>query len=136
MDPTTSSTYPVAGQTGILEHPSVNGATPTPLGMIRLAPRWHRVEVTDGPFTGLWAEMWLNPPHAIERKTQQRDTFAEGMGALIRAWNVVGFDGEPVPPGEDGIGATPDDLHLALIKAYQAARDFPKTSKGSSGPPI
>lgn len=104
--------------------------------MIRLAPRFHRVTITEGEYEGVWAEMWLNPPLSVMKQTQDRATFAQGMGKLIRAWNVADEDGQPIPAGEAGIEATPDELHIALIQAWQEARDFPKTSKSNSGPPI
>ena len=74
-----------------------------------------KIEIEEGPYTGWWAEMRINPPmRVIDELTREMD--AAQFGTLVQSWNFVDEDGAPVAVGD--LFAVPPHLFAALWRLY------------------
>jgi hypothetical protein len=118
--------------------------TPPPLPSLtkrRMPVRTKRVDL-DGDYEGWWAEVRTNAPFGVflnmmEMLSGGDDTdnvkVARAMGELIaslptlvRNWNFVDEEGDPLPCDINGMRRIPQDLLLVLLTAMQKDETVPK----------
>lgn len=76
------------------------------------------------------ATCWRDPPSGLLDvffEGRASDDFKAALGRIVRAWDVVDEEGEPVPiPAQGGIPRVPYRLLWSLVTAYIDALAAPK----------
>lgn len=81
-----------------------------------------RIEITEGPYTGWWAVMQVNPPmRVVQQLSDNITTPGAILPGLIQEWNFVDAAGNPLPITTETIdGELPIDLFRILYKLFMA----------------
>lgn len=99
--------------------------------MSKLKPpeiKTRRIEL-DGEFEGYWFVSQINPPMYVlaDMMSGNPDRMIASLNGIVKEWNFVGFDGEPLDLTNGGVRLLPTDLFQAMAAAAQNAPfDIPK----------
>jgi hypothetical protein len=76
-----------------------------------------------GDYEGWEAEVRSNPPMRVFESllSGKIETIRDALIAVVKSWNFVDEEGEPLPLSADGLMGMPLDLTLALVKACSDA---------------
>jgi len=122
--------------------PSLGPTVPPPIPIRKMPVRIKRVNLS-GDFEGWWADVRTNAPFGVYldmldmlgggEGAEEGTRVARAMGELInalpglvRGWNFVDTEGEPLPCTLAGMRQLPQDLLMALLTAMNEAPRVPK----------
>lgn len=99
-----------------------NGTKPEPSPGVRLPKRTASLAL-NGDYSGIEITIWVNPPTSLWQSARENpESTRQLLGELILAWNLLDYDGNPMPlPNEGGSwDALPIDFQLLIDQAMTA----------------
>lgn len=111
-----------------------NGTKPEGQGF--QLPKRTAVLALNGDYAGAEVTVWINPPFGLwERAAAKEIDNKQLMGEMILSWNLLGYDGQPIPaPKDGGLSAVPVDMlaaiDAAITEKMQSTVQLPKANEG------